>query len=371
MKLDYIHSANVEVPSANAIQVSRMCEAFAQAGADVTLWYPRFASADTRRDWRAYHGVATSFDARPVPVPMTARLFASPALPALKLVGYTRMLARLRSSDVIYTRCFAASAFFPRLLRGPRVMFEAHEFPPSRSRLRALRGVDAIVSITAAAADEIGEALQFPRARMLVAPDGVPARWLAEPLDRDVARGALGLSARPLAVYTGKFQAGTAELLAAIATRLGGRADLLALGLGAAEARARVGDVAGLTIRDAVSADDARRYQAAADVLLMPHTGQVRWARYTSPLKLFEYMAAARPIVASHLPVLDEVVRHGETAWLVPVGDAAAMADGIAHILDDRALAARLAGRARDEVGHYTWEARAHRILDLARELAT
>jgi glycosyltransferase involved in cell wall biosynthesis len=370
MKLDYIHSANVEVPSANAIQVSRMCEAFTNAGADTTLWYPRYASAEARPDWRAHWGVTTPFEARPVPMPLTERLFRSPALPALKLVGYTRLLAgyRSRTPDVIYTRCFAAAGFFPKartmLARRPLVIFEAHEFPPSRARGRALRGVDAIVAITRAAADEICDQLAFPRARMLIAHDGVPASWLASPIVRDRAR------ARPLAVYTGRFQPGTAEMLGAIATHLRDRVDILAVGMGAAEARARVGAVAGLTILDPVGSEDVRKYQAAADVLLMPHTGEVRWARYTSPLKLFEYMAAARPIVASHLPVLDEVLRHDDNAWLVPVGDAGAMAEGITRILADGARAARLVARAREDVGHYTWDARARRILELAREIA-
>lgn len=366
MKLAYVHASNVEVPSANAIQVSRMCEAFAAAGADVTLWYPRYASAEAV-SWRGQYGVDETFAARAVPTLMTERLFHSPALPVLKLAGYVRMLPALRGADVIYTRCFAAAAAFPRIARAP-VIFEAHELPPSPARLRVLRGVDAIVSITQAAADAIGSAIQAPP--ILVAPDGVPASWLAQPIDRDTARKALALGDRPLAVYTGRFQPGTAALLAAVATRLRDRAEVLAIGTGAAEARAEVGQVAGLTIRDPVGAGEIRRYQAAADVLVMPHTGQVRWAAYTSPLKLFEYMAAGRPIVASHLPVLDEVVRHGDTAWLVPISDAVGLADGIAHVLADRPLAARLAERARADVAAYTWEARAKNILALAGRIA-
>jgi glycosyltransferase involved in cell wall biosynthesis len=368
MRADYIHSGNIEVPSANTLQVARMCEAFAHAGADITLWYPHYRSASAVGDWRAHYGVGSTFDARMVPVVLTERLFATPALPVLKMLGYVQMLRR--DVDLIYTRCFAAAAFFPRALRWkktrPKIIFEAHELPPSRARGRALRGVDGIVAITAAASNDIARELGVPHERMFVAPDGVPAQWVGHPIPRATARDSLRLPTdRHIAVYTGRFHDGTAELLSKIAATI----DVVAVGMGADAARARVGTVRGLTIYDPVSADAVRLYQAAADVLLMPHAGQLRWSRYTSPLKLFEYMAAERPIVASHLPVLDEVVRHGETAWLVPVGDAEGMVRGVKTVLNDPLLAARLVSNARREVTRYTWDARAKTILDFARAL--
>jgi glycosyltransferase involved in cell wall biosynthesis len=370
VKLDYVHSASVELASANAIQVSRMCEAFAGAGADVTLWYPGYAAPDAVAGgaWRAHHGVGDTFAAHRLPAWFPARAMTSRALPAFKVAGYLRLLGR--RPDAIYTRCFTAAAFFPRALRArrggarPPVVFEAHEVPPTRGRARALRGVDAVVAITRAAADDLAGELGFPRDRVLVAPDGVPDAWLDTPIDRAAARARLGLALdRPLAVYTGRFHAGTAPLLRGVAGALAGRLDVVAVGMAAAEARAQVGGVAHLAIHDPVGADAVRDYQAAADVLLMPHAGDVRWARYTSPLKLFEYMAAGRPIVASHLPVLDEVVAHGDTAWLVPVGDAGAIARGVEHVLADAGLGARMVERARAEVRRYTWGARARAIL--------
>ena len=105
-------------------------------------------------------------------------------------------------------------------------------------------------------------------------------------------------------------------------------------------------------------------YQAAADVLVLPNTAQAAISReHTSPLKLFEYMAAGRPIVASDLPSLREVLRHGDNAWLMQPDDPAALAQGIQHLLAEPALAARLAAQAQEEVQAYTWEQRAANIL--------
>ena len=95
---------------------------------------------------------------------------------------------------------------------------------------------------------------------------------------------------------------------------------------------------------------EARRYLAAADVAVIPLSGATIIAReHTSPLKMFEYMAAGVPIVASDLPSLREVLRHEHNALLVPPDDNAALAAAIERLLGDHELAARLARTARNE----------------------
>jgi len=98
------------------------------------------------------------------------------------------------------------------------------------------------------------------------------------------------------------------------------------------------------------------------DVLVLPNTPGRVSAAYTSPLKLFEYMASGRPIVASDLPALREVLRPDGNAVLVEAGDAGALAAGLARVLADPALASRLAAQARADVRAYTWDSRAGRI---------
>ena len=109
---------------------------------------------------------------------------------------------------------------------------------------------------------------------------------------------------------------------------------------------------------------EARRYLAAADVAIIPFSGATIIAReHTSPLKMFEYMAAGVPIVASDLPSLREVLRHEHNALLVPPDDNAALAAAIERLLSDHELAARLAGTARNEVADCTWNRRAAGIV--------
>jgi glycosyltransferase involved in cell wall biosynthesis len=65
------------------------------------------------------------------------------------------------------------------------------------------------------------------------------------------------------------------------------------------------------------------------------------------PGAVLEAMALEAPIVASDVPPVREAVAHGETAWLVPVGQPEALAQGIVHTLEDPAAAAVRAARAQ------------------------
>ena len=108
-----------------------------------------------------------------------------------------------------------------------------------------------------------------------------------------------------------------------------------------------------------------------ADVLVMPHTATSVSERYASPLKLFEYMARGKPIVASDLLSVREVVQNDTSACLVPPGDPAALAEGIRRVLDDRGLAERIARTAFEEAKAYSWERRAERLEGLFGEAVT
>jgi len=111
------------------------------------------------------------------------------------------------------------------------------------------------------------------------------------------------------------------------------------------------------------------QYLAAASVCALPLARSVFGQTCSSPLKLFEYMAAARPIVASDLPVIREVLQDGRNALLVPPGDPPAWAAALQRLRADPALATRLGQQANEDVRPYTWEARGQRIVQFVGSL--
>jgi glycosyltransferase involved in cell wall biosynthesis len=105
-------------------------------------------------------------------------------------------------------------------------------------------------------------------------------------------------------------------------------------------------------------------YLAAGDLGVVPNRSKPAIsARYTSPLKVFEALAAGLPLVASDLPSLREILTHEGDALLVAPDDEAALAAGIARLAGDADLRARLADAGRARTAEHTWDARARRIL--------
>jgi glycosyltransferase involved in cell wall biosynthesis len=109
-------------------------------------------------------------------------------------------------------------------------------------------------------------------------------------------------------------------------------------------------------------------YQAACDVLLMPYERRIAvsgggdTAEFANPMKAFEYLASGRPILASDLPVMREVL-DPELALLLPPQDEAAWADALAAMLDDPARRRSMGEAARTAAQGYSWQARAEKAL--------
>lgn len=105
----------------------------------------------------------------------------------------------------------------------------------------------------------------------------------------------------------------------------------------------------------------------AMDVALAPYPVTENF--YFSPLKLFEYLAAGRTIVASDIGQIASTISHDENGLLVPPGDAVRLAEAILALNADPERARRLAQAAAIEGAKHGWERNARIALSLAGDV--
>ena len=115
----------------------------------------------------------------------------------------------------------------------------------------------------------------------------------------------------------------------------------------------------------AVSHYEMPEYVAAMDVAVAPYRSVPDF--YFSPLKLFEYLAAGKAVVASEIGQIPSVVRHGGNGLLVPPDDVAALRAALSLLAKDRDLRMGLARRAPH--GLVSWEETARGTVAIAQDL--
>lgn len=203
----------------------------------------------------------------------------------------------------------------------------------------------------------------IPRANIVELP------WGANVDHFCVDRPSIGAAyARPTVVFLGSFRAwhGVLDAVRAGGILAGQGRDCHFLFIGDGPQRTAAERLASrwrerFTFTGAVPYEDVPSLLAQASVAVAPfntaaHPALRAAGFFWSPLKVFEYMAAALPVVTIDIPPLNQIVRHGVEGLLYPEGDAGALAAAIAYLLDhpDEARAMGERGRAR-VTAHFSW----------------
>jgi glycosyltransferase involved in cell wall biosynthesis len=388
VRITYFADVRFPLERANGIQTMETCHALAMRGHVVDL-IVRPDTAAPARDPFAFYGLARAptlrIERAAVSGPAAARRLGYLSFALGRAFGTTR-------ADVLFTRDLGVASALLRLPRRvrPPLAYESHGYAPdvsaalpelvatatrssprklqrlARREARVWQHADGYVTITRALLADLEERFG-PRPRIAAIPDGVRTGR------GDGASPGRQPSDQPVVGYAGHLYVwkGVDVLLDALARIpqargliVGGHAqepDLarvtaLALRLG-------IGDR--VTFTGLVEPGRVAELLRQCDVLALPNPPSAISTRFTSPLKLFEYMAAERPIVASDLPSIREVLHHEIDALLVEPGNPGALSAAIERLLADPALGARLAAAARAAVSGYSWERRAERLETL------
>jgi glycosyltransferase involved in cell wall biosynthesis len=108
----------------------------------------------------------------------------------------------------------------------------------------------------------------------------------------------------------------------------------------------------------------------ACDVLVLPHGPSYEGRLHQSPIKLFEYMAVGKPVVASRIGQIERVITHGKNGLLFDENDHAQLERHLKRLATDAELRERLGEAARRTViAQYTWDHNAGRVMAAVRKL--
>lgn len=374
MKIIYLANVRMPTEKAHGYQIVRTAAAMVDQGAQVELVVPK------RRNPRlgstnvfTYYGVSTKFPIRWLPsldlIRGEMNRFIGPLafwIQTLTFARSVRKYLRTATADWIYGRDELLLDQIADLPEDARLAVELHALPSARYA-KLLGRADRVVVITQAIMN--GLIAQGVDARkILVAPDAVELDEFSRLPEKSVARALLGWkSEHKIALYVGGPYPWKGVFRLAEASRklpepwrvvfVGGQGrDLKPLENMVQDDERKRAQV--------IPHQERRKipiYYAAADVLVVPNSPETDRSRlYTSPLKLFEYLAAGRPIVASDLPSIREVVSEREVIFINP-SSTPAIVEGILEA-GEKDQSARVAA-AKELVKSYTWAGRAKIIL--------
>ena len=371
MKILYIANIRIPTEKAHGYQICKMCEEFSNQGAEVELWIPTRAN-HINEDAFSFYGVKNNFKIREIKSFDFYIYHKHLGKLSFWLQGSWFVLKllfiRVDKDAIIYTRNPEINWVF--ILRRRKTVFEIHNWPNKDWLHKFLiKRSSKIITITNGLR-KLFLKNNWPEDKILVAPDGVDLEKFDIKIDKIQARKKLNLPLdKKIALYCGSLYLygwkGVDVFLAAakilskdcLAVLVGGEP-------GETEKIRKEYSGNNLLLVGRKRREEVPYYLKSADVLVLPNkSGDKMSEQYTSPLKLFEYMASGVPIVASDLPSIREILSEKNCLFFQP-NDPRDLAKKIGVLLNNKELAAEIAEQAYQEAKNYTWGKRARNIIN-------
>lgn len=369
-------------PRARFIQIIHTCNALAKRGIEVTLMVG-IKGAYPKERILEFYGIPEQPNLRVIGMPIIRReqkkyfRFSSHGVFYFSLLLHLLFKRSYRNREaILFLRHIKLASFIMRLgkfLRNP-IVFEAHEFfhlavrrGKKRERIRELeskvyRSADGIISISRTIKEHLVNLGVAPE-KIHVVHNGVEAGWF------DIERKSSG----SFICYTGSLYSwkGVDTLIEAMKYLPDEKLIIVGGGKRMGELK-HLAETEGITERvsfvGAIPRTEIPEYLSQSKVSVLPNTPSVP-SQFSSPLKLFEYMASGIPIVASALPVFQEILTDERNAIFFEPGNPHSLAAAIKKLVDSPGLAARIGYTAKEDAKNYTYDKRAEKIIELIEEL--
>jgi glycosyltransferase involved in cell wall biosynthesis len=369
-------------PRARFIQIINTCHALAEKDVEVKL-ISGIKNGYSERRILQFYGLTGHPNLKILKLPMLRKedaryiRFSWHGIFHFFLLVYLLFIKFFKKEDpILFLRHLKLADFvlkFKGLLNIP-VVFEVHEIfhlntinkkkkgDLKQQEIMVYKNADAVVCLSISLKQYLVDNMGVSEKSVFIIPDAVKKEWF------DIKK-----TAGEFICYTGSLYnwKGVDTLISATKYLPGER--LLIVGGGERlEGLRRLAAAEGVADRvdftGAVPHSSIPEYLSMAKVLVLPNIAEGP-SEFSSPLKLFEYMASGVPIVASDIQSFKEILTHKRNALMFEPGSPEALASAIKEIIKDRNFAEGIAKSAKRDAEDYTYEKRGERIIKAVKAL--
>lgn len=369
----YVGSPELFSKGASSIYIMKMCQAMSKMGFQIELVFPSY---DRNKDIFDYYGVDESFKITVIPY---TNFINRQIVHGFASAVYCKI--NRDSFDLILTTNIICTYFATKFFNIPTIYDAHHPLVNgiAKKMFKSFKDSDNLLKVTANSGGlanmYIKEGLN--KEKLIVSHNGVEIERFQTDASISDLRRELGLPADvKIVCYCGNTYSGRGiEMLIEAALKY---KDLIFLIVGGLEDdNKRYEFMAGerrlknFLIKGFVPHTEVPKYLKASDVLVIPYSsgmtikGGTIATEFTSPMKLFEYMAAGKPIVSSALPTITEILEDGKTAALFEADNFGSFCEKLDLVLSNSDYSKTLSENVSSQVLNYTWEARVEKIFEL------
>ncbi len=373
LKILYVGSPPLFSKGASAIQMMEMCQAMKGMGLNVELIFPDY---DKSRDIFDYYGIKDKFKIKTIPytdIPgrQVVHGFASSIYCFFKKGSY----------DIVVTGNIVFAYFATKWFGIPTIYDAHHPLVNGAARwmFNGFKNSDNLKRFTTNSKGLADIYLRegLDEKKLVVAHNGVDLKSFENSETQEQLRKELRLPGdKKIVCYCGNTYSGRGiELLISAAEKYKNLHFLVVGGLREDnekyEKTINSKKINNFELTGFVSHSSVPKYLLASDILVIPYSreitikGGTNASQFTSPMKLFEYMAAGKPILSSALPTILEILEDGKTAALFEPENMDSFCDKLDKLLDNPEYMNTLSKNASYKVEEYTWEARVKKIIKI------
>lgn len=368
MKIKYITNVRIPTERAHGYAIMKMCESFSLSNIDINLIVPEKQNSELKENPFDYYGIQKIFKITKIPSfdflgnnLSFGKIFYW--LDFLSFIFSIRMKNVIEKDDILYTRDFTLAYFFPKKNFS---CLELHNIPKKHLWLKeSCKKVNLIFVLNNNIKKELVE-LGIPENKIFIFSSGVDLKDFDLNITTEEARKKINLPIdKKIIMYTGHlYKWKKIDTLADVAIKMPENIFCFIGGVDPEISfyKEKYKNVKNILWIEFVKREYIPFYIKSADVLVLPYTKNENISsKYTSPLKLFEYMASKKPIVASDLSSTREILNESMCVFCEP-DDVNSLEISIKKILSDENLAKNISENAYKNSFKYSWKNRAEKI---------